>query len=201
MAAMPSVASSSWPSIPVIGDQIESDIAELTKIRAEMVRAAAAMSGPLATVHVNRRSSAENLVHYPTLRRHDIRSLQVGLAALGLSSLGRAESHALATIDAVLAMLHGLVGRTWIRPDGAVLDFETGRRLLEEQTELLLGPASPARSVRIMVTMPSEAAAERVAARGRRVARRPSGICEASAIRRAMTRSTPRAAMLRRCVP
>ena len=37
--------------------------------------------------------SAANFAHYLALRRHDIRPLQLELAARGLSSLGRAESH------------------------------------------------------------------------------------------------------------
>ena len=35
--------------------------------------------------------SARNLVHYMALRRHDLRELQDQLAAVGLSSLGRAD--------------------------------------------------------------------------------------------------------------
>jgi len=39
-----------------------------------------------------------NLLHYMALRRRDIRPLQRELARLGLSSLGRAESHVLANL-------------------------------------------------------------------------------------------------------
>jgi hypothetical protein len=45
------------------------------------------------------------LRHDLALRRHDLRPMQLRLAALGLSSLGRAESHVLATVDAVLGVL------------------------------------------------------------------------------------------------
>ncbi len=38
------------------------------------------------------------------------------------------------------------------------INFAEGRRLLAEHTERLLGPAPSGRGVRIMVTMPSEAA-------------------------------------------
>ena len=47
------------------------------------------------------RGSAHNLVHYLTVRRHDIRTLQRDLSHSGLSSLGRMESHVLASLDAV----------------------------------------------------------------------------------------------------
>ena len=114
----------------------------------------------LDQVHANFRESARNLVHYLSLRRRDLRPLQLSLARLGLSSLGRAESHVLATVNAVLEILHRLTGTH--HPPAAtpagVIDFATGERLLAEHTEALLGTATPGRSVRIMVTMPSEAA-------------------------------------------
>jgi pyruvate kinase len=139
---------------------IEAVLSELMAIRADMV-ASLAMSQPhLAKVHANHRDSARNLLHYLALRRRDLRPLQLRLAALGLSSLGRAESHVLATIDAVLAVLHRLLQRAWQPASGesAVMSFAHGDRLLAEHTDALLGPMNTGRKVRIMVTMPSEAA-------------------------------------------
>jgi pyruvate kinase len=114
----------------------------------------------LDEVHANYRDSAGNLVHYLALRRHDLRPLQLQLAAMGLSSLGQAEAHVLATVDAVLGVLHRLAQRAWQLPAGEapVVDFAHGQRLLTDHTDALLGPAPTGRSVRIMVTMPSEAA-------------------------------------------
>ena len=111
-------------------------------------------------IHENYRDSARNLLHYLALRRHDLRPLQLRLAQMGLSSLGRAEPHVLANIDAVLGALSSLIGAPWQPPldEPAVLDFALGERLLAQHTEALLGPVPPDRSVRIMVTMPSEAA-------------------------------------------
>ena len=62
---------------------------------------------PGRAVSGRRRGSARarNLVHYLALRQHDLRPIQHELAARGLSSLGRAEAHVLATIDAVLGHL------------------------------------------------------------------------------------------------
>jgi len=66
----------------------------------------------------------------------------------------RAESHVLATVDAVLEVLHRLTGSSWQRPspETTVIDFAGGERLLAEHTEGLLGPATRGRGVRIMVT-------------------------------------------------
>jgi len=54
--------------------------------------------------------SALNLAQYLALRRRDLRPLQQQLAALGLSSLGRVETHVEPSLGAVLA------GRSSMRP-------------------------------------------------------------------------------------
>ena len=110
-------------------------------------------------VHPIWRKSAENLLHYMALRQHDIRLLQEKLAVLGLSSLGRSESHVMSTLDAVLSALHRLTGRTVEQPAQAgYTGFYEGRTLITAHTESLLGPPSADRGVRIMVTMSSDAA-------------------------------------------
>jgi len=139
---------------------IEGVLIELMAIRADMVAGLARSQPHLAKVHANYRDSARNLLHYLALRRRDLRPLQLRLAALGLSSLGRAESHVMSTVDAVLGVLHCLVQRAWqpAHQNTAVIDFAHGERMLAEHTDALLGTATTGRKVRIMVTMPSEAA-------------------------------------------
>ncbi|HTO95424.1 MAG TPA: pyruvate kinase [Myxococcales bacterium] len=103
--------------------------------------------------------SARNLIHYLALRGHDLRELQHSLAELGLSSLGRCEGHVLESIGQllrILAILSGKARPPLLHPGTAGLAGSRG--LLARNTELLLGPASADRSVRIMVTMPAEAA-------------------------------------------
>ena len=139
---------------------IEGILTELKAIRADMTASLDRSRLHLARVHAGYRDSARNLLHYLALRRRDLRPLQPQLAALGLSSLGRAESHVLATVDAVLGALLRLARHDWQpapREDG-VIDFAHGEQLLAEHTDALLGPGSPGRKARIMVTMPSEAA-------------------------------------------
>jgi pyruvate kinase len=104
--------------------------------------------------------SARNLVHYLSLRRHDLRELQDKLASVGLSSLGRAES----CVEATLANVRDLLARALQaepppRPEHALTLVE-GRRRLLHTTALLLGPAPTGRRTRIMVTLPSEAATD-----------------------------------------
>lgn len=139
--------------------EIDGTLQELAAVRENMVAGLGAAQQRLGEIHANYRDSARNLLHYLALRRQDLRPLQSRLAALGLSSLGRAESHVLAAVDRVLEVLHRLAGRSWNPPnqDAGILDFAKGQFLLAEHTDALLGPSTPGRSVRIMVTMPSEA--------------------------------------------
>ena len=100
---------------------------------------------------------AVNLLHYLALRQCDVRDLQRALAGRGLSSLGRAESHVLATIDAVLDRL-GAPAR------GAVPDapsFNSSNELIAAHNAAALGPLPASGPVRLMVTVPSEAADDR----------------------------------------
>jgi pyruvate kinase len=108
------------------------------------------------------RASARNLIHYLALRQEDHRSLQPDLAGLGLSSLGRLEGHVLATLEAVRGALDGLAGKRYERPADAAppVNPPTAAALLAEHSTALLGPRPLRRSVRIMVTMPSEAASD-----------------------------------------
>lgn len=131
---------------------------EMLELRAELVDEAALQQPGIAAAHDNQRHGAANLAAYLALRRRDLRPLQHRLALLGLSSLGRAESHVLASVDAVLSMLHCALGRTWQPSPPVRSDFDQGSALLDEQAEALLGSSAPGRGVRIMVTMPAEAA-------------------------------------------
>lgn len=144
-------------------------IHRLESLRAEMV--APEIAGPVESgkVHPDHRASAVNLLQYLALRRHDIRQLQDQLAGLGLSSLGRTESHVFAGLCAVLAALQRLARSpeadaglaNAAAPQFAASDapkIGQGAELLDRNTQALLGPPPAGRGVRIMVTMPSEAA-------------------------------------------
>lgn len=131
---------------------------QLVAIRSDMVSLANSFEKFLTEIDPNYQKSAQNLLHYLTFRCRDLRALQVKLARLGLSSLGRAESHVLATVDAVVKTLCHAMGKPWHSPEPASIDFSVGRRLLEEHKEALLGRSPAEHHVHIMVTMPSEAA-------------------------------------------
>lgn len=142
-------------------------IRQLGDMREEMLRFADNCRGALKELDPVYEKSAENLLHYLALRRHDLRALQSELAELGLSSLGRSESHVMATIEAVLHTLSRLADSS-AEPseDVSTFDFKSARRLLEGHTERLLGPAPNGRNVYVMVTMPSDAAEDYALVRG-----------------------------------
>ena len=134
-------------------------IEQLWSLRASMLENEAALSQWLGSVDPGYRASARNLAHWLALRKSDRRPLQEKLARIGVSSLGRAESHVLANLDKVLGILHRLTGQPWQpRSEDEPAGIQSSRRLLERHTADLLGAPQPGRAVRIMVTLPSEAA-------------------------------------------
>jgi pyruvate kinase len=130
----------------------------LTAIRSDMVELADRTLDGAKAIDPAFTASARNFLHYLALRRRDLRSLQLRLEALGVSSLGRAESHVLATVDAVIRVLSEVAGSPVPGGNGdGPLDFDEGYRLLEAHAAALLGSHPTNRTVRIMVTVPSEA--------------------------------------------
>lgn len=140
--------------------EFEALIADCLKIRDDLIDFVNDSGDVLDHVHASHRESAVNLLHYVALRSRDLRPLQQRLERVGLSSLGRAESHVLSAVDAVLTVLHQAMGRMWKAEPRSKwhIDSDAGPQRLRLHTEALLGPLSPDRGVAIMVTMPSEAA-------------------------------------------
>ncbi len=105
-------------------------------------------------------SSGLNLAYYLALRRHDLRPLQAALIPWGLSSLGRLEGRVMPNLDAVIATLNSICKRSAAnlpsRP--SIQEFLEGDRFLQQNTEAIFGESRPDRRVRIMVTLPTEAA-------------------------------------------
>jgi pyruvate kinase len=136
-------------------------MSQLWELRVAMLAREARMQTMLDEVLPIHRDSARNLIHYLSLRAVDLRGLQEQLAWLGLSSLGRAESHVLASLDKVLGLLHQLTNQAWQdRSAEEPLGRISSRALLAQNTLNLLGDVPKERAVRIMVTLPSEAASD-----------------------------------------
>ena len=132
---------------------------QLDTIRVEMLELETNALAGQFDLHESQTESARNLLHYLSLRRRDLRHLQDQLAAQGLCSLGRAESHVKASVDTIDDVLHRLIDNDHEpQNSNGPLNYQEGLDLLHSHTERLLGPKPPNRSVRIMVTMPGEAA-------------------------------------------
>jgi len=133
---------------------------ELTQLRSEMLAVEARESSLLAAVHPAQRASALNLLHYTELRQRDHWRLQGQLAERGLSSLGRSESHVLASLNAVLGLVDAIAeGAHEVQPASTdAITRERGHSLLHENTDRLFGAPNGKRRARIMVTLPSECA-------------------------------------------
>ena len=83
---------------------------ELEDLRNELKSLEQLFAPALQQVHPRHLDSAINLVHYLGIRRRDMRPLQERLAAAGLSSLGRMESHVLANLNAIIELLRCALG-------------------------------------------------------------------------------------------
>ena len=138
-------------------------LAEVSELRDQVAREGAALSASWAAQapdpHI--RARALNLGHYVALRGHELTSLQYRLAARGLSSLGRSEANVIPALQALIATLTRLNGKsseaypepTAMRAGGAALNVEAER---------VLGRLSKgAPRARIMATLPPEAATDR----------------------------------------
>ncbi|WP_305621647.1 pyruvate kinase [Nitrosomonas sp.] len=130
---------------------------ELEGLRSELLALEYSSSATLQHVNPSHLSSTVNLIHYLGLRRRDIRSLQERLAAVGLSSLGRMESHVFTNLNAIIDLLSCALGKKSadkISP----LPEAAGAAQLGSNTNQLFGKPPAHRRVRVMVTMPGEVA-------------------------------------------
>ena len=152
-------STASPPSRAALRRDMESLRQQLLQIRERAAALEARFEPELSQVHPNFAASARNLLHYVALRQYDIGELQERLAELGLSSLGRAEQHVLASIQAVQRALLGLCSDGTPDDDLGRLPFPPGEKRLQLHACALLGEPPAERAVPIMVTLPTEAAA------------------------------------------
>jgi pyruvate kinase len=101
-----------------------------------------------------------NLSHYLALREHDLTDLQYRLAARGLSSLGRSESHVAPALDTLIVTLKRLTGESSAAYP-APASARAGAADLEAEADRLFGKRQKGGPrARVMATMPPEAASQ-----------------------------------------
>jgi len=104
------------------------------------------------------KKSAENLLMYKCFRKNDHTKLQKRLGYMGLSRLARAENHILSSIIHNKHILEKVIGEDSGKRNYKSITIKQSEKLLEERTSDLLGATENGRRIRIMVTLPSEAA-------------------------------------------
>jgi pyruvate kinase len=101
-----------------------------------------------------------NLSHYLALREHDLTDLQYRLAARGLSSLGRSESHVALALDTLIATLKRLTGEPGAAYP-ALGSARAGAAELESEADRLFGRRQKGGPrARVMATLPPAAASQ-----------------------------------------
>ena len=154
------------PTAPQRADELpallraSSELAQLDRGLVELERH---MRSKIERVPEGWRESARNLVHYVALRQHDLRALQLCLAQLGLSSLGRSESWVKGSLDVVARRVRDALGP---RVADAAIDgladtrrdtfgWEAASHVLHDHTHEVLGPRPADRHIYVMITAPS----------------------------------------------
>lgn len=136
-------------------------IARLDTLLDDFTQAEARQAEAIDAVAAGHRRGAVNLVQYTVLRQHDRRELQIDLMDIGATSLATTEAHVQAKVHAARNVLAALRGDTgpW-NLDEINIALDEGDQILNANSDAVFGPMRPGRPTRIMVTFPSEAAAD-----------------------------------------
>jgi pyruvate kinase len=141
----------------VPGDALRRELLDLTKaVEDELTLQRPRIDAALE----QHRSSAINLACYLGLRKRDVHRLQLELAAVGLSSLGRCEGHVRDALRRLYAWVSGDYRGAMASGPANDLDWSSAEALLHKNTRALFGPRPADRHVYIMVTAPAAAQAD-----------------------------------------
>jgi len=141
--------------------KIDEMISQLNEISESAKKMEEQFAEDLSKVHPKNKKSALNLLHYLALRHHDISDLQNNLGKLGVSRLGRAESHVMHSILLVKNILRSFNRYRKLPITNIPVSIEEGTKIINSNTTALLGKKLKGSKVRIMVTQPSEAAEDK----------------------------------------
>jgi pyruvate kinase len=127
--------------------------AHVVSLQREIDTEAGRRRAQIDAVLAKHRASALNLAHYVGLRRGDLRRLQLDLAGIALSSLGRCEGHVADTLARIARWLGAPPADS-----APVLDARLAEEILHANTRALFGARPRDRHVYVMVTAPEAAA-------------------------------------------
>ncbi len=135
-------------------------LGEVTALREDVERKGAELRSEWSVAGDKATPRVINLSRYLAMREQDLTDLQYRLAARGLSSLGRSESHVALALDALIVTLRRLTGdagAAYPTPESA----SAGVAELEAEADRLFGKRQKAGPrTRVMATLPPEAASQ-----------------------------------------
>jgi len=139
-------------------DKIKSLVTDLEEVIAVLQNAELDQVHKIEMVHPSFREGVRNLIHYHAFRSLDLKKLQKRLSSFGLSILASTESHVMATLTNSRQILLSL-----IKEEGRIsvpkrTSIKSSVKLQKKHAKDLFGYRSKGRRVRIMVTLPTEAA-------------------------------------------
>ncbi|MCC6412175.1 MAG: pyruvate kinase [Saprospiraceae bacterium] len=120
----------------------------LEQLQQDMLKAVHLRKKLIDGLHPQQQASAQNLLHYLTLRCEDIRMLQENLHEAGLSSLASSESHTLRQLQAILERL----GQNIPAANLSKCTHRVARRTIHKHAETLFGRKNNPSIPHLMVT-------------------------------------------------
>lgn len=120
----------------------------LEQLQQDMLEAVRLRQHTIDGVHPVQKVSAQNLLHYLTLRCEDIRTLQEHLHEAGLSSLASSESHTLRQLQAILERLGQKIPAAQL----SKCTHQFARHTIHKHAEALFGKKSNPAIPHLMVT-------------------------------------------------
>ncbi len=128
---------------------IETTYSQLIKLKEEILS---------CVDQTNSNQSIQNLQAYIKLRSLDLRELQNHLTNLGLSSLGRAQSCVINSINQDILILSKLLHKPYkqTQNDLDVLNYDDAKNIMLKNSEVF-GKSDTSFKTKVMVTLPSEA--------------------------------------------
>lgn len=117
-----------------MADKIKNVYSDLEDLEQTLMSCEEIFENEILQLHPDQQDNARNFVHYLKFRSMDIRTLQIALHQLGLSSLACSESHIMCQIQAVLQRL----GKNYLETN---CDENTlNNQSLKAKSEKLFGP-------------------------------------------------------------
>ncbi|GAB5408326.1 MAG: pyruvate kinase [Balneolaceae bacterium] len=139
-------------------EKIQPLIKDIEEVISILVEAEVEHTKKLELVHPSFKDGAKNLIHYRAFRSLDLKKLQKRLSNYGLSILASTESHVMATLTNSLQILKSLIQESSKLSNPKKTSIKSSMGQQKKHAKDLFGYRSKGRRVRIMVTLPTEAA-------------------------------------------